>query len=65
MIKYVLCMMLFAMGWSCGTVVVMAAAPEPPCDVHGVGGKTPGETANRTGASCPKEDVIEIGRAHV
>lgn len=54
MIKYVLCMMLFAMGWS-GAVVVMAAAPEPPCDVHGVGGKAPGAT----GASCPEEDVIE------
>lgn len=59
MIKYVLCMMLFAMGWSSGTVVVMAAALEPPCDAHGVGGKTPGATANRTGVSCPEEDVIE------
>ncbi len=78
MIKYGLYIMVFVLSLS-NSVAIMAAVPAHPCDVHGstsvVGGRMPGATDHRTGASsatapgvalppasmqsCPAEDVIE------
>ncbi len=53
---------MVAFSYAAGVSVLAAleqAVPAHPCDVHGstsvTGGRTPGETAHRTGASCPAD----------